>query len=1316
MNTETNITSLSYTNKDFNSIYSELLEYAKKLSYKWDPTSSDESDPAVVLLKLAAIIGDKDNYNIDKNILELMPASVTQLPAARQIFEQCGYSMQYYLSAEGLVNVTIKDNMGDGIDDSIEYDYTVPRFTMFSDIDNNVIYTSTEPRTIPLRTETAVPVIEGTITNYSVNNDTLITTQNLDSRNRLYFTESNIAQNGIFITNISSETANYSNYDEWVCVENIQTQPKGTRCYRFGITIDNSICYIEFPEDIELLIGEGLNIKYILTSGANGNVSSNKLKQLYVDTKLTRIPNKPTVEIVSVDAKADNIYIRNPLSITNGKDPESIDDAYKNYKRVRDTFDTLVSLKDYSDYLVTSKNASNGFVCDRTNDIQHAYKLLATSEDTSYVKNIIEEAPNGTFTKHDDNYVEVTAPVMTAFDLCIYALEYVPTVNSSETFKTTFKIFDMNKYQNDKGIYFADEVKSIQHNYIDFDSERILMLKNKYPVKASIVPRQPLSQIEKMQVLSNVENALFEALNSKQIYFGDKISAELIQKTILYSDERIKTLIDFSSPRYETYAVYMTPEKEFKELRIDSESPDGGFYEVSVKRSTFENEKESLYVRNPSGEFVSASSLSYDSSFTYYKEDAALRSLWKRFRTEIFAKNVLAGVTPIYTDANVYSVGVNQTDIHEFGPVVRLDTNTDIVFRRSDALNDVWESSKLRKNENILLTAPNYIKENNFSSYVKVLYYLPGLNSDILLADSIYELRDDDFIIFFWKDSDVSENYSYIKYDSSDNSPAKYISPTGFNLSGVQDLTSTKHYDEKLISYESIIQHYASLASGKGLTSSITYPTTPFVEGFNYNETSFISDCLKSDSKTQVLTGTRIINTLNVNEVHVNNKTNGSKYFYWILNNVTTAGVYRLFDSNRNEYTLQSGEYFMYTNDEKSVLQVVGEGTVIKRSSSFIETDPDWSVEPVSYDDIANYGLDVLENKWYTVSKIDKTKFDNKVKGGIWTLEQQQVLVGPDNYVRLSYIGPDEAPDNEFIINSEIHDLNDYDISYVDSANNINRVPLLHVTTSGWQGSSILNLSLSPEVPQVIEENQTISIYESYDSDEKTVIKTEDEPIFLLCSTEIESLGGSNIVVGDLFKSSISMISYKASNLSQYDSVYDVNTTVTKQLLKGQTFDVEFQLLSGNYLLQILSSEPLKKLTIETDLEDIYAINDTTYRIELNQIKSFKLKIVPEFEGERATITIPSLFKYTKDVLSTFDNTTYDNTTFEEGLLETISLLDVNKEFNYAYNPKNPIKNPLIAEEFLNKSHVFNNYTICEWDTVMSLRNLNNIVVHDVVR
>ena len=74
---ELQINNKSYTNKDFQTIYPELLDLVSKLTNKWTPMSSNESDPGVVLLKLGAILSDKNNYNIDKNVLETFPLSVT---------------------------------------------------------------------------------------------------------------------------------------------------------------------------------------------------------------------------------------------------------------------------------------------------------------------------------------------------------------------------------------------------------------------------------------------------------------------------------------------------------------------------------------------------------------------------------------------------------------------------------------------------------------------------------------------------------------------------------------------------------------------------------------------------------------------------------------------------------------------------------------------------------------------------------------------------------------------------------------------------------------------------------------------------------------------------------------------------------------------------------------------------------------------------------------------------------------------------------------------------------------------------------------
>jgi len=68
---------ISYTNKDFTQVFTELIDLTKEISSRWDPSIASETDPGIILMKVSAIIADKCNYNIDTNILESFPLSVT---------------------------------------------------------------------------------------------------------------------------------------------------------------------------------------------------------------------------------------------------------------------------------------------------------------------------------------------------------------------------------------------------------------------------------------------------------------------------------------------------------------------------------------------------------------------------------------------------------------------------------------------------------------------------------------------------------------------------------------------------------------------------------------------------------------------------------------------------------------------------------------------------------------------------------------------------------------------------------------------------------------------------------------------------------------------------------------------------------------------------------------------------------------------------------------------------------------------------------------------------------------------------------------
>lgn len=394
------LSNLSYTNKDFQTIYPELLNLVKEQSPKWDPTISNESDPGVLLIKLNALIADKNNYQIDKGVLECFPESVTQDGNARQLFEQLGYTMHWRRAASTQLSLAwVQSSSDDSSETQSEevlvkteegklIQYNIPLFTMFSDVDNSVIYTNIDAgATMTLDgTVTTINVLQGVAVDYNLSGEKLLTVANLDSNNRLYFSDNAVAENGIFIANYNTlNQTNQYNYGDWTRVNNLSTQELGQKVYQFGVTQDGSDCYIEFPDDIDTLIGGGIYITYIRTDGEAGNIASQVIEQPYSDTTLKSITtgySDAEVRITKENTKITNVY-----AAIDGKDPEDIDEAYRNYKKTIGTYNTLVTLRDYVNAIYNTELVSNCFVCDRTNDIQNSYYIM-TDDDGLYYKEL----------------------------------------------------------------------------------------------------------------------------------------------------------------------------------------------------------------------------------------------------------------------------------------------------------------------------------------------------------------------------------------------------------------------------------------------------------------------------------------------------------------------------------------------------------------------------------------------------------------------------------------------------------------------------------------------------------------------------------------------------------------------------------------------------------------------------------------------------------------------------------------------------------------------------------------------------------------
>ena len=538
------ISNISYTNKDFRSIYPELIDLVKKLTNKWDPEITNESDPGLILLKLNAIIADKNNYNIDKNILEAFPLSVTQYGNARKIYDILGYKMKWYRSAtttlsmvsnyDDLTSLTFKSPGSENI--------VFPIFTMFSNDSGDNVYTLTKSVTasnlakgIP---QTDLPVIEGTNYAYELNGDKLITLNHLDADLRLYFKEPYIAENGIFIKNSTD-----SSWDKaWIKVDNLAAETLNQKIFEFGVTPNSNICYIQFPQDIGNLIGDGLNIQYVISSGVKGNVSAKEINTCTVDI----IATKQGSDSAEINLN-DYINILNPDASTNGADPESLDEAYKNYKKIVGTFNTLVTCRDYENYIYNMKNGtedavSNIVVSDRTNDLNSIYVQL--DEDGVNKKQFVKATYGDDSDENENKF--------TAYDLALAPLKPVSSIYDNSTFDATFELDSSTKATLEDSLQAEGTVSCIQHDYIDNTRNPIVLFKNKFTVNAKILTYYKLSNEEIKDLKKQIQQALRLKYNSRKLEFGESIAYDELVNTIENSDSRIRAAI-VDVPTYTTY-------------------------------------------------------------------------------------------------------------------------------------------------------------------------------------------------------------------------------------------------------------------------------------------------------------------------------------------------------------------------------------------------------------------------------------------------------------------------------------------------------------------------------------------------------------------------------------------------------------------------------------------------------------------------------------------------------------------------------------------------------------------------------------------
>lgn len=520
---EQNATKLSATKKDFYQIWNELLEKAQLISERWDPASTNESDPGIVLLKVLTAVADKLNYEIDVNALEAFMPSAAQEESMRKLTEMLGYNMKYYQSATTDVNISY--NLADS--EPIEGTIWIDKFTNVKDIDDTVNYVTLD--TVYFNADTTskvVKCIEGELIECETDDDNIVSMLQIGDNHRYYLPEVMVAENGIFVTNINNGVES----EEWQQVYNLNTQKVGEHCYKFGYDSKASLPYIQFPDDISAIIEDGLRIRYIRTNGINGNVSPRTLYRIEKPASWSSLSASGEEGADKPYYDPDNYTVYNKAAAKNGANAETLNNAYSNYKKTIGTFDTLVTCRDYMNkiYQLTTDSTdtinlvSNIIVSDIRDDVNKAM-MLCTFGDYGI----------------EYNNVAIGDSKISPFDLVFYPFKNIYGLNSKTEYVKSFKYDDSNllEIKND-----LEGNKTLAHNIITPDDDDLACIKNYYRLNAKITTNYRLNVLEQADVLNSVYSKLYENFNMRRLDFGEEIPYDDILAVITTADPRIKSV------------------------------------------------------------------------------------------------------------------------------------------------------------------------------------------------------------------------------------------------------------------------------------------------------------------------------------------------------------------------------------------------------------------------------------------------------------------------------------------------------------------------------------------------------------------------------------------------------------------------------------------------------------------------------------------------------------------------------------------------------------------------------------------------------
>lgn len=376
---------IPYTDRDYNSLVEDFWALVPKLTDLWKPEA--DADPGVVLGKLLASASDMLSVNLDYLANEVFAPSVVQRKDAEKIFGLIGYDLGFYTAAR--TEVTFTNNTSDSM--NLDFGFNGANFstlTASTDITNtsrvityNIlpmtssygdtgsrsrrsvladfidVFADTDTVTLESGASCTRVAIEGDLRSYTVSvadvkkNNYVITlpSQHVDTT-------------ALWVKGRASLTSNEFDKTQWVQVANVAQFD--TPEPRYAVTYDNysnaQVTVSNYLNQLANYEGYYLTIFWIDCSGVIGCVGTDVLGNL-----LFAKPGNPDYESgeILISNLSNTVELPHTYTVT-GKSPETAKEAYHNSRNYINTWDSLVTLPDYTRFLKREAGVDCGVVID----------------------------------------------------------------------------------------------------------------------------------------------------------------------------------------------------------------------------------------------------------------------------------------------------------------------------------------------------------------------------------------------------------------------------------------------------------------------------------------------------------------------------------------------------------------------------------------------------------------------------------------------------------------------------------------------------------------------------------------------------------------------------------------------------------------------------------------------------------------------------------------------------------------------------------------------------------------------------------------